>query len=437
MLKKQISATTNILAALFNSAGSLYFKQSTNYTICTSTNTPIVSVKTFKDENYFPVAFFKNSTPVGGGVFSFSLFTHYKKTIGISAQSPAPKIKCFISGCCLFGDDLLGIDADGLAHPLTDPKYALGKNKVLQKIILKGDIHPYESIIQKMLFNLIPLIKAFSENEQGKIIFHLPAPEYILYAIKLYLNKQMSDAALLQYLKFVTLKKQMLMDFLHYFQGTTNIEIVIASPLDVLNIDNHISQLIAAPEKPTEKDFTKSIMMSLIHDDSVGIWALAFNGNEECDLLDINYLSYTVHAALSVSACKPGFVCLLDMFDEKKIGREYAKIFSQKFGPLLGIHWIPPVLLNDGTNNSLYFCGSARESLASYISSGLAVPQICGLLQKHEPSLIEVVGSSQPGVAQLVANAGLWKKAGPLAATTVSASVDPAVGTLTDCSMTA
>lgn len=276
-------------------------------------------------------------------------------------------------------------------HPLTDPKYTLAENKLIKKIISRSDFHPYELITQMMLINLVPLIKAFSENEQGIVAFHLPTPEYLLYALKLYLNKKMSKAAIAEYLQHMSERKKLFQLFFLNFKDIHGIEVIASSPLDLLNIEEKIADLILSEQIPTEETVILEFKEILISQDESKIWEFAFQQNSPGDFLNLNELSYTVHVANSAYKHPSGLVCLLDSLDERKIGTQYAEQFSTQFGPALGMHWIPPILLNDDKKNSLYFCGPSKDQLLNFISKGFATNEICRSLEKHEPALAKLL----------------------------------------------
>lgn len=74
-------------------------------------------------------------------------------------------------------------------------------------------------------------------------------------------------------------------------------------------------------------------------------------------------------------------IFLIDELSEMTIGKSYAKYFSEKWGAVKAMHWIPSVLPNDTANNSLYFCKDMKTTLSQTITSSLLIKN--GLLTRN------------------------------------------------------
>ena len=366
------------MSYLFHQKNETYSHVNAEFAVYINANSITLSVMGFGEQQFWPMSFEKNNKIVGGAfVYPWICGSKsQKKNIGKNTFNifNTRSIKFYITGMCMFGDSLMGIDVKNLIYILTDTKQELHQD--VRFVVIKDScvaselsLHAYEMFILNSLINFIPFMKALGEQQNVAINFHLPVPEYQLYGIRLYFENKMSFELLLKYIDIVSAKGAILKKHLESISILHQIQIKIHSPLDDLNIAhvlNDIKNMIYTTEKSLLDFFIGKLLV--LQNEFGKTWQHFFKSKSFSRLQDLNNASYVIMLAGAVIKYGAENVCLMDNFDEIPIGREYSKHFSQAFGEVLAFHWLSSVFLHDGVKNSIYYCGASQQFLASEFS---------------------------------------------------------------------
>ncbi len=308
-----------------------------------------------------------------------------KKTVRMEMWEAGKKtekynINRFITGGCLFGTLLEGVDQFGNTHPLTDQKYQFPEGVIITNIAAQNQLHPYEMMVFHQLNTLVALMQ--NTNPNSFIEYHLPKEEYLLYGIDLYLKNQMTREALNLYSQQIHIRSQTHSKILQEISQKYNIRINPTSPLKLMFSNLHqqnsqndvldcliINLRLTSEQKQllvSDSDFlSKSSMLynqaiEFLSDDTTNesefqIWRDAMQTSSKSvnsclSLGELSRDSYTCMVARVVSLGGENETALIDEINEKRIAHEYKRRFGAQYGSLLCFHWIPNLLFEKEKN---------------------------------------------------------------------------------------
>jgi hypothetical protein len=119
-------------------------------------------------------------------------------------------IRVFVTAGCLFGAALQGVDKKGSMFPMIQHKIAFVEgDKIVTLDPIDDELHPYEIAQFNFIKDTLPLMESICDkNIQPRLVYHLPSLDYILSAIKLFIQNKISYEALLDFYNAVKVRSQ-------------------------------------------------------------------------------------------------------------------------------------------------------------------------------------------------------------------------------------
>lgn len=362
---KTWSAILNPLAEDF------YQAQRKGFSVSLKNADHIVNVNN-KSEVFFPLCFKEGDNIVGG------LFANAWETNPDVKNIPKNQLfDYFITGGCLFGNEVYGLDDQGRRHPMTNPRYEVKDIGIIQSIEYTSDRHADEQLTLQSLINILPLLNVCSQHQKPRLIYHLPDCEYILNIFHHYIHNRITTKACLSYIDLICMKKREHLRNLLALAREHDIEITVNSPLDPL-----------MHELKTEEDIiwgllrlTKLPMTDIFENESVvfdrlldylcnhagvykPLWCQIRDNlnqdekfsDEEKRLTTLSYLSYTANLAVKKLEDPTQTICSILPGHEKRVQLSYKHLFSETYGNIFCIDWIPPILIKSEEHyNGVFF----------------------------------------------------------------------------------
>ncbi|TBW06665.1 hypothetical protein E0E50_19670 [Azotobacter chroococcum subsp. isscasi] len=363
-------------------------------------------------EVYFPISYFCKNRLKGGthAYIWWCCSSEQSKQLNPPSLKKKP-VTSIVTGMCMFGTNIKGIDQHGFKHPLTNTFYVMPKGAKIGAICLEVDeLHPYENMMLRLFEMQIPMLKALGGGASQKIFYQCVYEEYVLYGINMFLRGEMSRAALNAYVIHVNDRVETIRNFiarvckehdLAWDNGKSTLRALFQSNLyeiasgDGDIIDAFMSQLGMDPACVTE-DMTMDERLELIRHifyrclDLLGsqketdgeVWGHIRDilqrgsqvGNDKYDvstLLTINYLNYAAKVATVRKNNQSGEVCLIHPFHEKAMALSYKELHSERFGPILAINWIPPIFSHGSFKDGLYYLDKHKSIVNKLIDDGI------------------------------------------------------------------
>ena len=85
----------------------------------------------------------------------------------------------------------------------------------------------------------------------------------------------------------------------------------------------------------------------------------------------LKYLSYAIHIAAVKHISNTARSLVVLPFREKQISVAYKNLLARKYGSILGLHWMMPILSNISHNNELYHLEDYLEPLDDLIENNI------------------------------------------------------------------
>lgn len=302
---------------------------------------------------YREQAYFRLGIPVEPNFYPLYMYgwlSSRKDFNDFSQQSN--NIKEIVLASCLFGTAIVGVSAEKRKIPLINHKIQIPS--IINQIDVKKLFHPYE-ILAFSNFSMICRFASFFPDKP-KLRYHLPTIEYILFGVRLYLEKKMTQNALRAYIAAVKKRSKRHNSILSKIASHFNIEISIESAFDNLfdNLDKkrpdeimnffiqHID--IAAADSQLQLVnflFSQLSSNSYVKDHQI-VWSTLKNkyyGTFDT-IEDFLKFSNAVILAFAAHEKKDYEVCSLLPLDEKPIAKKYADDLESIFKKLIYLTFI-------------------------------------------------------------------------------------------------
>lgn len=417
--KKFIRKNARFLKELFGSdANVLSIGQGEHgLRVCLDEDVCRIVLADIRSEIYLPMAYEKNGVVVGGMyAYLWRCGPNDLATVGAGCSLPQRPVTSIVTGMCMFGADIWGIDRWGLKHPLTNTFYSIPQSSKVETIFLESDdLHPYENMMLRLFDLQLPMLKAMGNGRQ-KLFFQSVFEEYVLYGVQVFLLGKMTLPALCAYVDHVGARaleiRRRVAEMcerhgLDFDGGRSTLAVLFGgdllasdmrgdaivekflelqeidlAALDALSGDRRlhfiervfwrgIERLAAQPGSDGEEVWQHVEQVLLNHVEAK---------SEQYDftsLLTLNFLNYAAKVAVVRKDNPEGELCLSHPFHEKPMALAYKELHAEKCGSILSLNWVPPIFSHGSFKDGLYYLERDKGVVNELIRAG--VLESCGL----------------------------------------------------------
>lgn len=384
-----VKKTQKLLSSLTNFA--LTNKVST---LSTHDKAPLLFNKNRREELFFPLLL--GDTENNSSLYLYPWVSKSSYTVPFSG------FKQFVSAGCLFGASMQGITQDGDAVTLINHHLTLRPGQKIESISYNAEAgNPFQQVLFHEFEKTCLLIKALTKSDQPKkLLYHLPAFDYIVFGLKLFIHNQISYSALDNFIQAVLSLQLVYKEKLGGLCQSHGIEVSFQSPFcdlfDKVNFDNPTESIISQLKINTEEirsketqdeqecSFTAFCLSKLTANEGneihTKIWRdfIAAKINAPDTIEGLFKIANTVIVATASKGLEEYETCSLLPLSEKQIQLEYESCrnqFSKRFPdqkpaypPTLNLTVFEPVITYSPTTNGLLFYFSCSlNSLSSLI----------------------------------------------------------------------
>ena len=355
-----------------------------------------------RSEVYNPLAIESDGNIVGGMNAYFWHCNHQDSAQVLSLQQQP--VTHVVTGMCMFGANLIGVDKEGNHHPLTNTFYQQADSSIIERVNLLGDIHhPYEAMMFDELDQQCKLYKVLGGAEPPQICFQSVIREYLLYGIDRYIHGKMTLSALCAYAQYVEVRANAIKavvqrvcseNGLMWDGGDSTLAGLFCHDADastmVIDFLNHFELGYAA----VCKDMSNARLTHIIHSGlqriiensppaRAAIWrrmyerlqavpSMITNGKtEQVSLLSLGFMNYAVKVAAVEAENEGARVCLAHPFHEKAMALAYKDLHSEHHGSIVALNWVPPIFTHDAFKQGLYYLEDNQVDLSHAIHEGI------------------------------------------------------------------
>lgn len=160
---------------------------------------PLLFNKNRHDELFLPLTFGQDASKQGLYVYPW---TSGRNTLTTTFSG----FRQYISAGCLMGAAMQGVTGDGERVSLINHQLALKPLQRIESIAFdKASGNPFEQVLFSEFEKHCLLIKSLSSHAHNpQLLYHLPAPDYLLFGLKLLINNQISPSALEKFVSTVS-----------------------------------------------------------------------------------------------------------------------------------------------------------------------------------------------------------------------------------------
>lgn len=190
----------------------------------------VVTNKTRREESFTPVLIEDKNTKEKIGSYIYAWLSKNDNDFKFSG------FKSFHMAGCLFGSALIGFDGNGYKIPFVkhDIKFE-GNQKITQIDVSNMDVSPYELVLTQQIKDLACVIEKLSQDSDQKILhYHLPAEDYVLFGIELFLRGRITFDALDTFIQAIYVRKEEHINQIKNICQQHNIKVKIESPFSSL-----------------------------------------------------------------------------------------------------------------------------------------------------------------------------------------------------------
>ncbi|MGC4061115.1 MAG: hypothetical protein QM749_09890 [Aquabacterium sp.] len=409
---KFIRKTSRYMAELFGDEGSLLCVENAGYKVRSPISEDVLKMVSaeVRSEVYMPLVFSRR-TELLGGIYAYIWRCCTNAQMEATATRPLSThpVNSLVTGMCMFGSNIYGVDQYGEQHPLTNTFYTMPRGRKILSVALTDDeLHPYEHMMLQQFRLQMPMFKAMGGQAPQKVFYQSVFEEYVLYGVNLFLRGEMSIAALKAYAHHVRRRTDFIkariaevclaygVDWDHgqstlsaLFCGADKDEARQQDPVDAFLCLAGISPTLIVSDLPVGErvalirqtcqacvrrlaaqsgalgEVWSHVADTLRHDDEQHNTRYS-----EDSLLTLNFLNYAAKVAF-VRRTQAGEVCLSHPFHEKAMALSYKDMHAEKFGEILAINWIPPLFSHGSFKDGLYYLDEDRSLLNGLIERGV------------------------------------------------------------------
>lgn len=441
---KFIRKTSKYMAELFDDDGSLLCVENAGYKVRAPISEDVFKVvcAEVRTEVYMPLVF-SLRTELLGGIYAYlwRCCTNTQSENSPTRPLSTHPITSLVTGMCMFGSNIYGVDQYGERHPLTNTFYTIPKGrKILSVALTEEALHPYENMMLQQFRLQMPMLRAMGGQAPQKVFYQSVFEEYVLYGINMFLRGEMSIAALKSYARHVKKRADLIKARVSevcaeygvawdggqstlsaLFVGAKECAVFQEDPVDAFFSLAGISSHLIVSDLPVgdrvallRRTFHACLKRLAAQPGAVGeVWSHVASSLKQDDesntrysddsLLTLNFLNYAAKVAY-VRLTQPGEVCLSHPFHEKAMALSYRDMHAERFGEILAINWIPPLFSHGAFKDGLYYLEEGRSLLNGLIEKG--VLHQCALrLGAHALGMPKVEEDAEKGIDALLQEA--------------------------------
>ncbi|EDV25684.1 uncharacterized protein TRIADDRAFT_56046 [Trichoplax adhaerens] len=373
------------------------------------------SVRIFVDDNqsclitkdrrrdaYHPIAFLRDNKLIGGLYANFDRYVHPSLSEKVISIDEKP-IRSIITAVCLYGYNLKGIDNCENQYPITSATHNLQQDQTIERIKLECDEwHPYEKLIHQTLENMVPFFYVIGKGTMPTLYFHLPIAEYIIVGLQLFLTNYMTRKAFDDYIDYITERSRKHRQWLDNYSSRYNITLITEAPISRLVLERNDEfclqrfmdgidvplSLLNGIDKESGNKIAEHVSQRCwiwLCESQVepyrSVWRYIksqkdLHCNEEelyngYSLISLKYISYIAYLACVKQMEKVGQVLMVQPLDEKQVSVAYKNLLGDKYGGILGFHWMVPIVSNISTMDTLFTLKDYLAPLDNLIENGI------------------------------------------------------------------
>lgn len=417
---KFIRKNTRYLMDLFNEKKDMLEHISGDYKIRISLSGNVYNMVSaeVRSEVYVPVAVFHRNKLRGGAyAYIWRCCTAEQAKDSQTRPLASAPVTAIVTGMCMFGTNIMGVDKNGQKHPLTNTFYTLPDGACIERIELAREgLHPYERMMLREFELQLPMIKALGNGLSQKVFYQCVHAEYILYGINAYIRGEMTLRALHVYTRYVSERANLIREAIEKscekhgveFDGGQSTLSCLFENLRADKVSSHenwyfhflsmhgiqadeISSNISTEKRLIIlKNVFSNCIDKLASQNGVHgeVWShikkmiLSHNveGNQRMDtssLLTLNFLNYAAKVAIVKGSHPSKNLCLLHPIQEKAMALAYKDLHAEKFGEILAINWVPPIFSHGSFKDGLYYLEKHKDTINHLIHEG--VLEFCAL----------------------------------------------------------
>ena len=304
-----------------------------------------------------------------------NIWTTDNKDTSLTSRCPI----YFITGACLFGNTLYGIDINKNRTELVRLFVGeeVGGTETIADVIKDEEQHPYVCQLLEELRQWTEMCKliASQRNVEWKMYIHVPTAEYLMIALFYYFDEVFTKEALMKYIKLLVAEAQWIIQKIQ----SINSDFKIFSPLqewmdglfksflDDLSETKHnfLSSLYLDFNSNIVSNRFRDIIRKLCSFKEFKVWDQAMHCSDVKvdNLRDLALLSYVLAIPLINQQDISSHVWLCDVYYEIPIALKYRRIFQEIYGPLICLHWLPLTCIHDPPKNILFCLPICKKDL--------------------------------------------------------------------------
>jgi hypothetical protein len=294
------------------------------------------------EEVFLPIAFNENAQHGPIGVYLYPWATKSLKSKEFSGCSK------FVTAGCVFGARMLGYNSNGEEIKFLDHNLQWDSETVITAIHYNDqEANPFELVVFSECEKICLLIDSFvAQNQPKQLLYHLPAYDYILFCVNLFVRGNMTYEALNDFIHACLIKKRSYEKRIGGICASHGIEVIFNSPFDnifnALDLTNPTSAILACLQidllqQPISEEQLVAICIKQLQDNSSHlqqnkIWQDFFAVHSPETIKNLESLLKLGNAVIVALAAygKQNFeTCVLLPLSEKQIQVGYNN-FSQK-----------------------------------------------------------------------------------------------------------
>ena len=366
---------------------------------CVDDNQCCLITKARRDDIYHPIALLQDNKLISGLQINVGLYMAKGTNTKVIPIDKQP-IRSIVTGMCMHGSNIKLVDNFGQEHLMTVTPKNLSKDQVIVEAIEKHHhLYPYERMTYKTFESMIPLFYILGKGKMPTIYYQLPTAEYIIHALDLLLSGHMTMNAFNQNVNYIIKRATTHYQWLIQFCSQNIIPLVTETPIQRLvleddgsfclqsffnriqvsidllnmnpanlNLSTYVAQQCWIWLSQSQTEPFRSIWKFLKGKDANFAKENLFDTNS---LQSLRYLSYTIQVTAAKQTLDSKRILMVAPFRERQISISYKKLFADKYGAILGLHWMMPILSNISKDIELYYQGDDSDPLDQLIDKDI------------------------------------------------------------------
>lgn len=302
----------------------------------------------------------------------------------------------FVMAGCMLGASLKGILKDKQEVTLIDHRLRLDHHQVIDDIRFDESMNIYDKIQFSQLKRLSRLIRILSASGSVRIYYHLPYLDYILFALKLYINKRMTYSAFEKLCNLILVKKEEHTNKIKTIFKSHDITAIVESPFEnlvtsVSDSEEYVKNILALFKinpTPICQEVSEASMVELcirllitneLNSQHRAVWH-DFMSNLSLNIHTFEDLFRMANIIIQGVACIKSLdykTCSILPLTEKQIQVEYAK-FNKKvktpYPAIFNMTVLDPVIpYSTSTKGTLFYFNDNDKEISSLISDEFLV----------------------------------------------------------------